>query len=341
MGDTGRIFYLGIIMKKVLCAIPNNDDATSFYRGVGPISELRKEMLDHEFVLLNNERITLAQLSMFDIVFMQRPFRPADKQLVTMCRDLKIPIWVDYDDDLFNVQDDNPAAMHYQKPAQEIVKFCLENSTVVSVSTAHLKKQLEKYNKNIHVVQNAINFRLFPMQKPSMRKICYWRGSASHAGDVMEYGDAIANPINAHSDWIFRFIGNNPVGATHKITHKDSSYMHPMPVTAYFKTLAKIKPSLCIVPLSDNIFNRSKSNIAYLEATISGAATFAPDWDEWKNPGCVRYRSAENFQEGFKEILSGRVNIRENILKAQQFVLANFNLISENSKRKMILKELS
>ena len=51
-----------------------------------------------------------------------------------------------------------------------------------------------------------------------------------------------------------------------------------------------------MVPLADHPFNRSKSNIAYLEAIYSGAICVAPDWDEWRHPGVLTYTGKESFQ---------------------------------------------
>ncbi len=63
----------------------------------------------------------------------------------------------------------------------------------------------------------------------------------------------------------------------------------------YMGALVSLAPWLVIVPLADTLFNRSKSNLAWIEATTAGALTLAPDWEEWRRPGMVTYKDAEQF----------------------------------------------
>jgi len=48
-----------------------------------------------------------------------------------------------------------------------------------------------------------------------------------------------------------------------------------LPVGEYLRTIMSIQPHIGICPLEDNIFNRSKSNMKWLEYTAVGAVTVA------------------------------------------------------------------
>jgi len=48
-----------------------------------------------------------------------------------------------------------------------------------------------------------------------------------------------------------------------------------LPVGEYLKTVAAIQPHIGLCPLEENIFNRSKSNMKWLEYTTMGAVTVA------------------------------------------------------------------
>jgi hypothetical protein len=66
----------------------------------------------------------------------------------------------------------------------------------------------------------------------------------------------------------------------------------------------RMKPWTHIVPLTDNPFNRAKSNISALEAIYAGAIPIVPDWEEWQIPGAMRYNSFESFGETVKTAMA-------------------------------------
>ena len=51
-----------------------------------------------------------------------------------------------------------------------------------------------------------------------------------------------------------------------------------MDIFAYFQRLIQLKPHFVVFPLEDNTFNKCKSNIAAIEATVAGAVCIAPEY---------------------------------------------------------------
>lgn len=49
-------------------------------------------------------------------------------------------------------------------------------------------------------------------------------------------------------------------------------------IFGYFQRLIQLKPHFVVFPLEDNTFNRCKSNIAAIEATVAGAVCISPDY---------------------------------------------------------------
>jgi len=67
----------------------------------------------------------------------------------------------DLDDDLFTVNPDNPSKAEVVKNLSQ-AKNLLRAADVVTTTTDVLKKKFKKYNKNVMVCPNAIDFEKFP-----------------------------------------------------------------------------------------------------------------------------------------------------------------------------------
>ena len=76
--------------------------ACSYYRSIGAFSKIK----DIKFDLL--EKGNWVNYSSIDILYMERPVLPSFIEGMRMAKSFNIPIWVDFDDDLFNVPKYNP-----------------------------------------------------------------------------------------------------------------------------------------------------------------------------------------------------------------------------------------
>lgn len=276
----------------VICPIPN--DGTSFYRGVGVWPRLQA---DFDVQMHNKTSINWAALSSVDAVMMQRPATPGEVEIARLIKKLRIPLIVDYDDDLFSVPLSNPVyfRLHGDEPA--CVREMLKLADVVTVTTRALADKLTSEGaRDVRIVQNAIDTRVFNRRPDNKReKIVTWRGSGTHDKDLYMYTQQIVECANKHPDWKFIFMGE-PLWLTLECMPKDSWRVvtNQSPVD-YMNQLMDLRPAIHMVPLWDCAFNRSKSNLAWAEAHWAGATVLAPDWPEWQKPHVVRYDSAEKF----------------------------------------------
>jgi hypothetical protein len=106
----------------------------------------------------------------------------------------------------------------------------------------------------------------------------------------------------------------------------------------YLARLSQIAPRYGIVPLTDNAFNRSKSNIAWLEMTWAGAVCLVPHWPEFDHPGAMTYEPGE-----FLAKLESLVSMPEDLLllvrkEAWKWIQANATLASVNDYRNDIFQ---
>lgn len=325
---------------------PNPRDATSLYRGFGPLAELRRSMPGLRLCSLPPE-ITWNTLAQCDAIFLQRPFRPNDLDLARMACRLRLPIWVDLDDDLFSVPSWNPSSPLYNRPGvAQCIHDVLEIATVVSASTRHLADELQSHTQaSVVVVPNAINMRVFRRELPERiedprERLIVWRGSPTHRKDLNIAAEACIAVAKENPNVTWLFIGDAPWFV---------DYMPPRLVRTapaidpfeYHDCIRQLRPNIWIVPLVDIPFNRSKSNCAWLEASFAGAASLVPAWDEWRVPGVVNYGSEADFAVKLRSMVAESTSTLDALAdKSWQYISSNLTLGLANQKRQAILEGL-
>jgi hypothetical protein len=115
----------------------------------------------------------------------------------------------------------------------------------------------------------------------------------------------------------------------------------PVDPAEFWDLLARIRPDVMMVPLKDCPFNRSKSNIAWMEGTWAGAATIAPDFPEWQRPGVTTFGSSEGFLTGLRSLLAApRSTLEQKANESWYHIEQNLSLTAVNKARHAILEGL-
>ena len=335
-------------MKTILAMCPNESDATSYYRGVGPLWAMKKAGMAN--VVLTAPTTQWPILTGGDILFMQRPYSRTHFEMAVGAKSYGIPLWVDYDDNMLAVPVDNPAHSVFNTPdTQKNIQTILAIADVVTVSTRELANTFLGFRVNSNksecvVIPNAVDdsapwYRKRLDGKIETRKnTILWRGSNTHQKDLMTYADKILMVNTDKHEW--NFIGYNPFFLTEKLTNV--SYYPGGDISAYHHTIQKLAPEIMIVPLFDNALNRSKSNIAWLEGTLAGAACLVPDWDEWKKPGAIRYDEENNsFFNQLSRMIEDPSDFAVYNQKSFEYIKNHLVLSKVNELRKSVLDEIS
>ena len=328
---------------RVLVITPNPTDATSFYRARGIIPALMRDHPEIEF--FDSDKLNWEIALRADVVFLQRPYGDDHLMAAQIAKNTNRALWVDYDDDLFSVPAGNPAARQYGKEdiRRNIAKITAM-ADVVTVSTQQLTRKLAPLNKRIMVIPNAFNDQLINW-RPDMRSerhaLIMWRGSATHDRDIAAFLPEMSRVAKAHPTWQWVFLGEPYWGVTEAIPERQRSIVPALDPMAYWSEIAKLQPMIQIVPLHDNEFNRSKSNIAWIEASYAGAATLAPDWEEWRRPGCVLYQNAASFESKLMEMIQGARTLPDLARTSWEDVCSNFLLTRVNANRAQMIRALS
>lgn len=243
-----------------------------------------------------------AEIQNVDAIFLQRAFMPDHVQMAHLAKLYKIPIWVDYDDDILAVPADNPTHYNYEQPAvkQNIEQIC-KMADIITVSTKALGAKLSKFNPKVLVVPNALNLHLLNRLDSALprNKCVVWRGSHCHFADLHEHTNEILAAYNEFPEWGWVFVGYNPTWITKhmdaqkrtRILHFDNDYLN------FMGNLQRVRGAVHIVPLIPCDFNFAKSRIAHMEASFAGSAVLAPDWEEWQDGRLYRYSGAHEFKE--------------------------------------------
>lgn len=325
---------------------PNALDATSLYRGMGPLLDLQKD-LPQLNLITHVQEYSWMIFKMADAIFLQRPHTDKHLSIIQMAKKNNVPVWVDYDDDLFTVPVSNPAYKYYSTEyTMKTMAKIIASADVVTVSTEFLKKQLQRgaspLNKNIKVVPNSFDSRLFNYRKQpttDRKKMILWRGSSTHQKDLADYMEQIVPAVNSDKSWTWWFQGDKPWFLFEKLGD-NALFAESVDPIEYFEQIHEVKPPVMIVPLHDCEFNKSKSNIAWIEAAFFGAMTIAPAWDEWRRPGCINYRDQAHFGEIIKQVMQGKWDPNVESAKAWDYIQANLLLRDVNKLRQEVLENL-
>jgi hypothetical protein len=295
---------------RLLVGAPFPEDGTSIYRAWGPIPELRKSIPDLEIESFHtissnaspSPRIAWPEMQNIDAVMLQRPFTHDMVQMAHITKKHKKPLWIDYDDDLQSVPEDNPTHWMYNTPeVRQNVEAISRMADIITVSTKFLGEKIAKFNPKVLVVPNALNMRwLTPMDSAIPRNKCVmWRGSHCHFADLDEYTEQILAAYREFPDWSWVFLGYNPTWITKHMDRKSRARIIPFTndYIDFIQNMQNLRCAVQIIPLVHQDFNFAKSRVAHIEASLAGSAVLAPDWEEWQDGHIYRYSGKQDFQE--------------------------------------------
>ena len=174
-------------------------------------------------------------------------------------------------------------------------------------------------------------------------RLVAWRGTETHARDLHTHGGAWLDVSQREEfkAWRYIFFGYNPYFITDRIAHDRCLIVQPQRMHTFYELYRKQAPEILVCPLHNSVFNRCKSNIAYLEGTAMGSVVIAPDWPEWKQPGCVTYQGTDDLTETLIETM--RMSDEQRTLQlrvAQKNVYTNHMLTNRHQQRMKLVNRM-
>ena len=329
-------------MKQIVLAsiFETKAPAVDFYRNFGVWSSVNGV----QTMLLPRNADWGYALSAADILFVDRQFIGGCLPIVKAAKEKGIPVIVDVDDDLLNIDIYHPHLDQLTNPqVVQVIKEVLRTADLLIVTTPGLAKLYAQYNESIVVIPNAWNDHIHKMADLSAKRkrkfpsIAY-RGAKAHQRDIFE----VHRTINSHLekfDWYF--YGGVPISVDVKYNRVPWQPLHQ-----YFNHLAGLSPDFMFVPLANTPFNREgKSNAAWIEATVlAGAIVIAPDYlPEFDRPGVLRYSVGDkmNLHKTFERAMHMPYEERMGwVGVSQQFINNNLRMSDWNEERRAVLDRL-
>lgn len=338
-------------MTKILVHCPIKGDATSFYRGLGPLNHLKRTNPKIEIIDLsihNDQEIGWEVLTQGDILFLQRPSAMYYTRLIKMAKACGIPVWIDYDDDYFNIPTTNPRHGLYSNPHRvESIRRCILEADHITVSTIHIKEAIAKATGKdrsaMTIIPNAIDETIFNTEIPfdlGARDIVLWRGGDTHEADLLPYIQKMTQLYDEFQKYRWAFLGNAPKEFLKYIDSKRIILYNWADLFGYFDHLFELQPRVTIVPWEDNLFNASKSNISWLESTLAGGATVFPKFSTEYVDTMLGYNSPEEFYNQTKLAMLDNdtylASVAESFIKIEN----SYTLRAINPMRESIIADL-
>lgn len=327
------------------------EHAVGFYR-IRPFMEMR----NIEAKLQKEGPIGWMQQSYFDVLFCNRPHNLDDWRSINYAKSCGCKVIVDWDDNPFEVPTDNPIWPDYNN--ENLVKAIIECAVaadVLTLATTELANvfidAISRFKlpcPRVEVLPNAqrgFNFASRKWHKEKSEKIIFWRGTSTHARDLLTVRDAILNTqqLAIENGWKYLFQGYYPWFICDKMDKSVWQHVNFLDPIDYNFGLHSAKFRVGIYPLMPHAFNMSKSNIFWQECTVAGATVIAPDIEEFRRPGALNYNTIPEFEKMLSDIFTGKISTEEllsNRDASYEDLKENFFLDKVNEKRFRILTEL-
>lgn len=336
-------------MRKVLVYSPDPLDGLSFFRQWGPLSLMHDQVQCVNFPNRTEEITHWTWYLNYDIVMMNRPHKMADVAFMNEAKKWGLKIWLDYDDDLLSIPEDNPVYETFANDgARTAIQQAFEMADVITTPGPILFRELsQKYPGKVVQLPNAMDDRLLRYRKEfqASKKVA-WRGSQSHLIDLMVFAEAIAAPLRTRPGWQCLFSGINPVPVGARLGPKSGVEMlfaKPRNLIDFVRNYTNFNPAFHIVPLVKNRFNEIKSSLSWLDGTLAGAVTLMPDNEAWAECPGFKYKFGDpsDFQTQFNKMLGyPEANLKMMVKGSWELIQEKFLLSKLNKIRKEIIEGL-
>lgn len=254
-------------LKCKIIAYRGDRTACWYYRVHLPMSFITKN--HPEYGAIVTDRITTDQAGHYDIAILQRQhYTPVyDKILKIQAAGCKVIYEVD--DDLFNIPAWNSAHAELgKKSTQDGIKRTMSISNALFVSTEELAKVYKNYCEKIYVLPNSIAFEgFFKSPRNSAKQVVCWQGSSTHTNDLKIIQPAIERIIG--EGYCMKMMGDTLPGAY---------AVPPVEFKSFYQMFSQLDGDVGLAPIIPHMFNRSKSNLKFLEYASQGIACVASDF---------------------------------------------------------------
>jgi glycosyltransferase involved in cell wall biosynthesis len=266
------------------------------------------------------DRITHQNLS---VIVMQRYMEKNVSKMIENHQSTGVPVINDVDDWFWGLHADNAAfdvVDPESNPDSNIDHYreSIRVSSLVTVSTPFLAKQISEWNPNVRIIENCVFSEIFKRHRHVLKKpIIGWCGSTGHRSDDLQI---LIEPFKQMGTFVkYHHTGDietqTPFFKKVKVSPLSVTTTPMLPPLQYPQGFTF---DIGVVPLNDIPFNHAKSWIKGLEYAAAGIpfiASPSPEYVRLQNEyGIGRLASTtEEWVHHFSELLDPKVREAESI----------------------------
>jgi len=211
----------------------------------------------------------------------------------------------------------------------EIINLCDE----VTVTCDYMRKlYIEKTGKKeVTVIPNFVPMfwmghsfdkrRVWDMyDKHKKKPRVLYTGSGAHydvdfknngVDDFSHVIDFVRSTVDKYQ-WVF--VGSYPPGLAPYVNNKQIEF-HPWQSLANYPAfISSLNAQASIAPLQDNNFNRSKSDIKFIESCVMGIPCLVQDMETYKNaPDFLKFKTGEDLAVNLEAVLKNKAAYYRNV----------------------------
>ncbi len=242
-----------------------------FYRTHAPGIAMAKDNGVYVINITNQHRKKTEIMMKADVLILKNICDPDILPLISGRKEKRKLTVYEIADDLNALQTWNPVYFFYKNRENLALAFRLANScNALQVSTPELKRLYGHLNDNCEVFPNQI--LNVPPEKPLKRDkelIIGWGGSHGHQEDMAEIAGPLVEWIIARPNVSLHLMCSEPIWKIFDtLPQHKKKWISPGSLDDYYNFLRGI--DIGIAPLKNFAFNRSRSDVKFLEYAVSG-----------------------------------------------------------------------
>ncbi len=324
---------------RILCITGEIKNANTYYR-----CEIPKKLLESKKIYIDIIHEDLAYKSLKyvkyynQIWFYRTGYNKTNARILDIAKFNKIKTIFSIDDLLFDRETlvkfglDKYAKNREQflNRADNLLKL-LRMCDYGLVSTNTLKKEVGKYLKQVYVIRNSYidefnQFKKIYNKDQKDLKLGYFSGSKSHLDDFLLIWDSLKNFLKKHQNVNLIITGFLDFKIPKDLKRQIKFIPYTFNRRKYMQNLSKIDINL--LPLRNTLFNNSKSEIKFIEASLLKIPTLISRTEEFPNVISedleLLFSDINEFELHLNELLDMNIRMRRG-KQAHDFVKKYYN----------------
>jgi len=215
-----------------------------------------------------------------DLVCFQRDFSrhfKAYQGVLSEARARGVPVVMDLDDNLLALPPDHPdrLAGDFADSLPALIHALL-SADALTVTTPELQQELLPFNKNVLVLPNYLDGDLWQFRRPVLRAQdapinILFMGTPTHIPDLNGISEALRGTARRFGDKVrFTFFGAQPPEGLADIAQVAYHPVRSFDYRQFQQEFRQLEADIALAPLQDNLFNRCKSAIKFMEYSALG-----------------------------------------------------------------------